>query len=198
MRTLCAVQLSSLEEPTVVTVGSFDGVHRGHRALLQRLTTIARSEGLRSVVVTFDPHPRIALGRAEGLQLLTTSAEKEALLADAGVDYLVVLPFDRHYAQQCGEAFAREFLMGKLQARVLVAGYNHRFGHDRIEAASLRIDGLRIERVEAVEWQGYKVSSTVIRNLLAEGKTEEAKELLGGELKILNKVERQKSIHPDR
>lgn len=180
MRTLCAVQLPSLEEPTVVTVGSFDGVHRGHRALLQRLTTIARSEGLRSVVVTFDPHPRIALGRAEGLQLLTTSAEKEALLAAAGVDYLVTVPFDQHFAQQRGEAFAREFLMGKLQARVLVAGYNHRFGHDRIEAASLRIDGLRIECVEAVEWQGYKVSSTVIRNLLAEGKTEEAKELLGG------------------
>lgn len=179
MQTLYADHLLTLEEPTAVTVGSFDGVHRGHQALLARLNEVAAAEGLKRVVVTFTPHPRIALGRDEGLKLLTSDEEKAARLAAAGVDYLVVLPFDRHYAQQCGEAFAREFLMEKLQARVLVAGYNHRFGHDRLAATSLRIEGLRIERVEAVEWQGYKVSSTQIRNLLAEGRIELATELMG-------------------
>lgn len=181
MQTLRADSMMHLDEPTVVTVGSFDGVHRGHRALLDRLTAIARDEGLRSVVVTFDPHPRIALGRAEGLMLLTTPAEKEALLAAAGVDYLVVLPFDERWAQQSGENFARDFLIGCLGARVLVAGYNHRFGHDRREASALRIEGLRVEQVDAVTWRGRKVSSTVIRELRSAGHLSAAADLLGHE-----------------
>ncbi len=179
MQTLRADQMPRFEEPTVVTVGSFDGVHRGHQALIARLNEVAKSEGLKRVVVTFDPHPRIALGRAEGLQLLTTQAEKESLLATAGVDYVVVLPFTQALAAQSGEAFAREFLVKKLQACVLVAGYNHRFGCDRIDPVQLTIEGLRIVQVPPVIYNGEKISSTLIRNLLAEGKTEQAAELMG-------------------
>lgn len=178
MQTLYADHLLTLEEPTAVTVGSFDGVHRGHQALLARLNEVAAAEGLKRVVVTFTPHPRIALGRDEGLKLLNSDEEKAARLAAAGVDYLVVLPFDRHYAQQCGEAFAREFLMGQLQARVLVAGYNHRFGCDRIDPMRLTIEGLRVVQVPPVIYNGEKVSSTQIRNLLAEGRIELATELM--------------------
>lgn len=187
MQQLRADQITRFEQPTVVTVGSFDGVHLGHQALLKRLNEVAERDGLRRVVVTFDPHPRIALGRSEGLQLLTSDEEKAALLAAYGVDTLVILPFNQATAAQSGEAFARDFLIGKLNARVLVAGYNHRFGHDRKEATSLQIEGLGIERVEAVEWQGSRVSSTVIRNLIAEQAFEEAERLLGHPIELLQR-----------
>ena len=88
-----------------VTVGSYDGVHLGHRALVKRLVAEARAGEGESIVVTFEPHPRIALGRAEGLRLLTTLDEKAALLEAAGVDNLVVIPFDRAFAALSGAEF---------------------------------------------------------------------------------------------
>lgn len=179
MQILRTDALPSFTEPTVVTVGSFDGVHRGHQALLKQLNEVAQAEGLKRVVVSFDPHPRIALGRSEGLKLLTSDEEKATRLAAAGVDYLVILPFNEQTAQQRGESFAQEFLKGVLQARVLIAGYNHRFGCDRINPMQLSIEGLRVVQVPPVIYNGEKVSSTRIRNLLAAGKTEEATELMG-------------------
>ena len=109
-----------------VTVGSFDGVHRGHRALVERLVAEARLLGGESLVLTFEPHPRIALGRAEGLQLLTTLDEKAALLEALGVDALIVIPFDRTFSALSGADFVERILLGKLGAETLVAGFNHR------------------------------------------------------------------------
>lgn len=121
----------------VVTVGSYDGVHLGHRALIDRLTAEARAVGGESVVLTFDPHPRITLGRGEGLRLLTTLDEKVALLRGLGVDNVIVIPFDRTFSALSGEEFARRYLIGKVGAATLVAGYDHRFGHDRIDCDRL-------------------------------------------------------------
>ena len=105
----------------VVTVGSYDGVHLGHRALIDRLTAEARAVGGESVVLTFDPHPRITLGRGEGLRLLTTLDEKVALLRGLGVDNVIVIPFDRTFSALSGEEFARRYLIGKVGAATLVA-----------------------------------------------------------------------------
>ncbi len=163
----------------VVTVGSYDGVHRGHRVLLDRLVTEARKIGGESIVVTFEPHPRIALGKAEGLQLLTTLDEKAALLEAIGVDNLIVAPFDRQFAALSGAEFAEEYLCKKLGAEMLVAGYNHRFGHDRIDGTTLGNSRLRVIRVEACEIEGVRVSSTIIRRLLAAGDTATAERLAG-------------------
>ena len=152
----------------VVTVGSYDGVHLGHRALIDRLTAEARAVGGESVVLTFDPHPRITLGRGEGLRLLTTLDEKVALLRGLGVDNVIVIPFDRTFSALSGEEFAR-----------LVAGYDHRFGHDRIDCDRLAALGMRIIRVDERSVEGEHVSSTAIRRLVEAGRIAEAERLLG-------------------
>lgn len=168
----------------VVTVGSYDGVHRGHRGLIDRLVAEAQAIGGESIVVTFEPHPRIALGKAEGLQLLTTLDEKAALLEALGVDNLVIAPFDRQFAALSGAAFADEYLCKKLGAEVLIAGYNHRFGHDRTDGTTLNNSRLRVIRVEACEIEGIRVSSTIIRQLLEAGDTATAERLAGHPLSL--------------
>lgn len=171
--------LPTFEHP-VVTVGSYDGVHRGHRALIGRLVAEARAVGGTSIVLTFDPHPRIALGRGEGLRLLTSLDEKIALLAASGVDCVIVIPFDRTFAALSGREFVERYLMGKIGAETLVAGYNHRFGHDRLDPATLPAAmPLRIVRIERHDVDGTRVSSTAIRHLLDAGDTAEAVRLLG-------------------
>lgn len=162
-----------------VTVGSYDGVHRGHRALLERLVTEARAAGGESIVLTFEPHPRITLGRAEGLRLLTTLDAKIALLAALGVDYVIVIPFDAAFSALSGREFLRDYLVGKVGAETLVVGYNHRFGHDRVDSSEVADAGLRVVRVDECHVDGEHVSSTVIRRLLDAGNRAEAERLLG-------------------
>lgn len=165
----------------VVTVGSYDGVHRGHRALIERLVAEARAAGGESIVLTFDPHPRVTLGRGEGLRLLTTLDEKIALLGELGVDNVIVIPFDRAFSALTGAEFVDSYLIGRVGAETLVAGYNHRFGHDRLDCDTLAASGrLRIVKVEPCTVDGQRVSSTLIRRLLEEGKTAEAARLRGG------------------
>lgn len=165
----------------VVTVGSYDGVHRGHRALIERLVAEARAAGGESIVLTFDPHPRVTLGRGEGLRLLTTLDEKIALLGELGVDNVIVIPFDRAFSALTGAEFVDSYLIGRVGAETLVAGYNHRFGHDRLDCDTLAASGrLRIVKVEPCTVDGQRVSSTLIRRLLEEGKTAEAARLKGG------------------
>ena len=179
MEIIRAEQINHFEQPAVVTVGSFDGVHRGHQALLEVARTEADRLGGVVVVVTFEPHPRIALGRTEGFSLLTNNDEKAARLAQHGVDYLVIMPFNRETANETGENFARRFLKGCLNAQVIVAGYNHRFGCDRINPTTLTIEGLRVVEVPPVVYNGEQVSSTRIRNLLEDGTTDQAQEMMG-------------------
>ncbi|MDE6374904.1 MAG: FAD synthase [Alistipes sp.] len=162
------------------TVGSFDGVHLGHRALLGHLTGVARTTGGESVVLTFEPHPRIALGRAEGMRLLTPLDKKIELLSALDIDNLVIIPFDRAFSTLSGREFIERCICGAVGAETLIVGYNHRFGHDRIGAAEIEaLELLRVVRVDECRVAGEHVSSTVIRRLLDEGRVEEAERLLG-------------------
>ncbi len=161
----------------VVTVGSFDGVHRGHRALLQRVAL----HGPRGVVVTFAPHPREVLD--DGVGLLTTLPEKIALLERAGIENLVVAPFTKEFSMLSSREFAERFLVGKLGAKRLVAGYNHRFGHDKARDFEA-LDGLETEFVA----QHGEASSTAIRKLIAAGKMREAAELAGYDYFIMGRA----------
>ncbi|MBQ3083576.1 MAG: FAD synthase [Alistipes sp.] len=183
MQILHGYQLKIFDQASIVTVGSFDGVHRGHQALLTQLTEQARTKGLRSVVVTFEPHPRIALGRSEGFELLTENDEKAAWLAHYGVDTLVMLPFDAQLASLSGVDFAKSILQQQLHAKMLVAGYNHRFGHDRLAASDLSLPGLELIEVGPFEVAGLRVSSTIIRKLIAAGDYTAAEQLLGHPIK---------------
>lgn len=163
-----------------VTVGSYDGVHLGHRALIERLIAEARAAGGESIVVTFEPHPRIALGRAEGLRLLTTLDEKIALLEGLGVDNLIVIPFDRTFSALSGREFVDRYLIGRLGAETLVAGFNHRFGHDGLACDDPQVsERLRVVRVGPCTVDGVRVSSTAIRRLFESGDLAGTEHLLG-------------------
>lgn len=163
-----------------VTVGSFDGVHLGHRALIEQLVAEARATAGESVVLTFEPHPRITLGRGEGLRLLTSFDHKAELLEALGVDNLIVIPFDETFSALSGAQFVERYLIGAIGAETLVAGYNHRFGHDRLDSQALTPSRpLRIVRVDACNVAGVQVSSTAIRRLLDAGDTAGAERLLG-------------------
>lgn len=191
------------ELPKAVAVGSFDGVHSGHRVLLERLKAMARRIGGVSVVVSFDPHPRIAMGRDEGLRLLTTVEERGYLLREAGIDYLVVAHFDEEFRKQPYEAFVGEMLYRRLGMRGMIVGYNHRLGRNsegNFEALQPLAEhlGFELERVEQHSDEGSKISSTVVRNLLSSAERERATRLLGHPYIIIGEAHRGTIIIEDR
>ena len=177
--------MSATPRRAVVTIGSFDGVHQGHRTLLEHLKAMAVRLDAESVVVTFDPHPRIAMGRAEGMQLLTTIEERARLLEEVGIDRMVVAHFDEAFRSQPYESFVRDMLVGRLGMVGMIVGYNHRLGRgsegnfDKLQPLALEC-GFELECVAQHREDGEeKVSSTVVRNVIAEGDMERAARLLG-------------------
>ena len=167
----------------VATIGSFDGVHCGHRALLSTVRRLAAERGGESVVFTFDPHPRITLGRAEGLKLLNTTEEKLTLLAAAGIDNTVVIPFTEEFSRLSPDEFIADCIV-RAGVRTLAVGYNHRFGRDKAGDYAYLSSARREVWPEVVEVEQQlvgsgKVSSTVIRRVIAEGDMAAASRLLG-------------------
>ena len=180
---------------SVVTIGSFDGVHRGHRVLLEHLKAMATRLNAESVVVTFDPHPRIAMGHAEGMKLLTTVEERARLLEDVGIDRMVVAHFDEKFRSQPYEAFVRDMLIERLGMVGMIVGYNHRLGRgsegnfDKLQPLAAEC-GFELERVAQHREDGEeKVSSTVVRNVITEGDMERAARLLGARYMLSGRVE---------
>ena len=167
----------------VVTVGSYDGVHRGHRVLIDMVTGLARRSGGESVVITFSPHPREILD-PEGVKLLNTPCEKAALLEKAGVDNLIIIPFTREFSKISYRDFVKDYLVGKVGMIAFVAGYNHHFGAgkeggpDSMEALSDEM-GFVFCPVARHDVGDSKVSSTVIRGYIEQGDMAKASELLG-------------------
>jgi len=167
-----------------VAVGNFDGVHRGHRALVAAAISRARAEGGAAVVLTFDPHPARVLRPLEAPAALTTLAQKEELVAGLGIDRLAVLPFDARLAGLAPAAFAREVLAEALAARHVVVGESFRFGRGRLgDARSLEALGASlgfgVEVVPPVLHRGLPISSSRVREALVRGEVSEALELLG-------------------
>ncbi len=178
-------RLSPLGWPSpAVTVGNFDGVHRGHQALVSAVVARAKETGGVSVVLTFDPHPARILGPGRAPAALTTLAQKEELLARLGVDRLAVLPFDAEVARLPPAQFAREVLQGALGARHVVVGEAFRFGHRRegdaraLEALGEAL-GFTVRPLPPVLEQGSPVSSSRVRDALARGDVRTARDLLG-------------------
>lgn len=171
---------------TVLTVGTFDGVHAGHKVLVNRVIDLAEEEGSRSVIVTFDPHPRdiINPGKA-GIKLLSSLDERSELLADLGVDEMVVIPFDRDFSLLSSEEFVRDIIWKKIGVSSFVIGYDHQFGRNRegtIETVQElgRELGFKTHVVSKQEVGDKTVSSTAIRHAIHDdGNMELAASLLG-------------------
>jgi riboflavin kinase/FMN adenylyltransferase len=170
-------------QPTVATIGFFDGVHCGHRFLIQQVKEEALRRGLRSMLVTFSTHPARVLRPDAPIRLLTTSHEKAQLLGDTQVDEVAMLPFTPELAALSARQFMEDVLLKQFHVRVLVIGYDHRFGHDRTEGFGdyVRIGrDIGIDVVQANELQGLgHVSSSAIRRALTEGRVEDATTMLG-------------------
>lgn len=178
---------------TVVTIGSFDGVHSGHKVLLDSLKQMARRLDAESVVVTFDPHPRIAMGRAEGMGLLTTIEERALLLERVGIDRMVVARFDEKFRSQPYDLFVREALVAKLGMVGMIVGYNHRLGrgnegnYDSLQPLAKEC-GFELECVSQHLVDGSKISSTVVREVMARGDMREVEHLLGQRYAIIGET----------
>lgn len=169
----------------VITIGTFDGVHRGHQKVIARLKEIARSHGGESVIFTFYPHPRLVTAPGESnLRLLTTLEEKKVLFARFGIDHLIVFPFTKAFSQLTYAKFVEEVLVKQLHTNCLVVGYDHRFGKNReggFEYLQNCADkfGFEIEKLDVLLIDEAYVSSTRIREALEEGDVATANKFLG-------------------
>jgi riboflavin kinase/FMN adenylyltransferase len=168
----------------VLTVGTFDGVHLGHQAVLAEIARRAAASGGRSVLVTFEPHPLEVVNPPAAPRLLTTPEEKRAVLAESPVDHVMFLPFTPALAELPPERFVREELEARFALAELVIGYDHGFGRGRAGGVELlrrigREDGFAVDVVPAVVIDGRPVSSTLIRRAVAGGDLETARACLG-------------------
>ena len=168
----------------VVTIGTFDGVHIGHRKILDRLIRQAEKKGLYSTVLTFFPHPRMVLQQDSGLKLLNTLEEKIAILEETGLDCLVIHPFTKEFSRLTAEEFVVDNLFHELNAKKVIIGYDHRFGRNRTaDIGDLREYGnelgFEVEEIPAQEINEVSVSSTKIRRALEEGDIPTANRYLG-------------------
>ena len=169
----------------VITIGTFDGVHLGHKAIIDQLKRTAQEISGETVIITFDPHPRTIISSVPGdLKLLTLIHEKAKLLNEAGIDHLVVVPFNTAFAMQTADEYIRDFLFEKFKPHTIIIGYDHRFGKGRngdftmLEAYGKEL-GFTVDEIEGQNVAEVVVSSTKVRNALLESNIEKANSYLG-------------------
>jgi len=177
-------ELDEQSAPSVVTIGNFDGVHLAHQTLLRRVVDVARPQGLQAAAITFEPHPIKILSPDHAPKLLTPLPRKVELIAATGIDLLVVLPFTRELARQSPLEFVRRALLDPLHASSVHVGPNFRFGYRQSGDTEVleelgNQEGFRVEVVPMLVIRSDRVSSTRIRELLAEGHVHKANRLLG-------------------
>jgi riboflavin kinase/FMN adenylyltransferase len=187
-------------QKSVVTTGSFDGVHVGHRTIINRLRTIAKEIDGVSVLVTFYPHPRKILypnTQGKDLQMINTQREKIYLLEKAGLDHLVIIPFSLEFSKTSSVDFIRKILVGKLHASCIVVGFNHHFGHNREGDYDYlhelgKYYNFAVEEIPEQDIHNEFVSSTKIRKAILEGNIQRANAYLDHEYFIMAPI---KQVH---
>ena len=181
---------------SVVTIGTFDGVHRGHQKLIERIKQLAEQTEGESILVTFHPHPRIVINPEDkSLRLLNTIDEKIALLEKYGVDNLVIVPFSRAFSEQSASDYISQFLVKNFSPKYIVIGYDHKFGKDRAGDFKLLEEmkgqyGYQMEEITKETLDDIGISSTKIRQAIAEGDINLANELLGNNYTLSGTVVR--------
>lgn len=188
-----AASLPELPNGSTVTVGSFDGVHLGHQAVLREIDRRARAAGRASVLVTFDPHPLEVVNPGAAPPLLTTGPERLEILALSPLDYVLLVRFDRHLAELTPEEFVRDVLLQRCALRELVIGHDHGFGRGRSgDVETLRrlgaSHGFEVDVVPPVDFGGQHVSSSRIRRAVAGGDLTTAGAMLGRRYGVVGRV----------
>ncbi|HNJ95122.1 MAG TPA: riboflavin biosynthesis protein RibF [Ferruginibacter sp.] len=169
----------------VITIGTFDGVHAGHRQIIERLKQTAAEAGGESVIITFHPHPRKVVSSViTGVRLINTLDERIELLEKTGIDHLVIVPFTDYFANQSADEYIRDFLVARFRPHTIIIGYDHRFGRERSGNYSLLEEkaaqyGYRLMEIPEHLLDTIKVSSTNIRNAILHSNADEANRLLG-------------------
>ena len=169
---------------SVVTIGTFDGVHLGHQKIIKRLVAIAHAEQLQALVLTFFPHPRMVVQKDTSIKLINTIDEKADLIQDLGVDHLVIKAFTKDFSRLTSLEYVRDVLVNKLHVKHIIVGYDHHFGRNRTANISDLKEfgafyGFKVTEITAQEVGDVAVSSTKIRSALAEGAIKVANQFLG-------------------
>ena len=177
----------------VVTIGTFDGVHLGHREILRNMVSRAKEIGGESVVVTFYPHPRQVLSHDTGIRFISTQEEKIRHLEELGIDNLVIIRFTKEFAAVPSEDFIKDYIVKNIKPAVLIIGYDHHFGKGRTGDFEMlytlgRQYGFDVEKIQEQDVDNVAVSSTKIRHYLANGDIRHANQLLGYEFSYTGKV----------
>lgn len=187
------------EKPTIVTLGTFDGVHLGHKKIIERLFLNSKKSGYESLVLTFFPHPRMVLQDNSEIKLLNTINEKAELLQNIGLQNLVIHPFDQAFSQLTAEEFVKSILVDQFNIKKIIIGHDHRFGKNRSAdindlIAFGKIYNFEVEQISAQEIDEVSISSTKIRNALLDGEIKLANDYLGYDYFISGTVVKGKQL----
>lgn len=193
MKIVHSIKSFSAGKHTVVTIGTFDGVHLGHQKILEQIISSAKLNDCESLVLTFFPHPRMVLQEGTEMKQLNTLNEKIALLAHLGIDHLVVHPFDKEFSRMTAEEFVQKVLVDTFNVQKIIIGYDHRFGRNRTADINDLIQfgqtyGFAVEQISAQEINAVSVSSTKIRMALCEGQIALANVFLGYDYSLTGTV----------
>ena len=199
MKTFTSTTHFSPSTKTIITIGTFDGVHIGHKKILQKVVAEAKKNNLTSAVLTFFPHPRFILNQNSDLKLLNTIEEKKALLNSTGLDALLIHPFDQEFANLSAEEFVKKILVDQLNISKIIIGHDHRFGKNRSADINNLIQfgtkyNFEVEQISAQELNEIAISSTKIRTALNEGNINLANNYLGYPYSFSGKVIKGKQI----
>ena len=192
-------EFSNIKKQSIVTIGTFDGVHIGHQEIIKKLVQNTKEKNGESVILTFFPHPRIVLQKSNTIKLLNTIDEKIELLQKCGLDNLIIQAFTKEFSRLTALDFVREILVRHLQTKKLIIGYDHRFGRNREgDFKQLReyseTYNFELAEIPAQDIQDITVSSTKIRNALEEGSIEIANSYLGYHYMLTGKVVRGEAL----
>jgi len=178
---------------SVVTIGTFDGIHKGHQKIFNKLITSSKQSDLSSVVLTFFPHPRVILNKYNDIKMIDTLDEKIHQLEKIGIDHLVIHPFDKKFSLLSADQFIKEYLVEKLKLKHIIIGYDHRFGKGREASVTELKEYSRefnfvVDEIDAQEIEKIAISSTKIRNSINEGDLKTTKTYLGRFFSLTGKV----------
>ncbi len=189
-----------LKNGTIITIGTFDGVHLGHKKILNQLIDKKKQSGLETMVFTFDPHPRkVLFPDQQDLKLITNTNEKVSLLSEIGIDHVIVYPFSKAFSEINPDEYIGEILVEKLKAKCIIVGYDHRFGKNRVGGLDLLMKyaekyNYEVIEIAAEDINSINISSTQIRKAIESGNIELANQFLGYSFFISGKVSEGKKL----